>query len=158
MLKIHKINFGLSGNGPASRVLIEYLHAQAVNAKKKLNFRPLGEHYFVTPPLSLSRARPMAAPFAPAAVRVEVVVFVERGLPTNNLIQKPALCVRSDVNSSRKHVCLFQPMSRASRHFGQRQNLVLGQHLTKLIRRAVFAFCFRSLRCCDHRSLPSHIN
>jgi hypothetical protein len=65
-----------------------------------------------------------------------VVLFVERVLPSDDPISKVTLCVGTDVDSFRKPVCLLQPVQRGSRHFGQRQNFLLCQHLTKLIMRA----------------------
>jgi hypothetical protein len=94
----------------------------------------------------------VAAPFAPATVRIE---FINRVLPSDNLIRKPKPAVRADIRASGEAPGFRHSVQRGARNRDQRQNLRLVQHASRpgFIRCYLFRFGLRLSRC-DHRNFP----
>jgi len=95
-----------------------------------------------------SSNRSHATPLAPATVRVAFIVFVDSGLPGDDLIPKPKPSVRADVHRSRKLACPLEPVQRGARDRDKIKNHSFGQHgpKSRLIMRAVFTVCHASPR------------
>jgi hypothetical protein len=91
------------------------------------------------------------APFAPATVRIE---FVDRVLPSCNLVGKPKPTVRADIRTLGEAPVFRHSVQCGSGDKDQRQNLRLVQHVSKpeIIRWAVFRVGFLSF-CSGHREL-----